>query len=184
MGKVWENIGNIVAERFTRKKKNAFFSLPPRAAGGGVRGAKQKRPRPCARQPRATLDRESDRTAPCPERGRTLSRGRRTEPRWIPRPFKSKRTRRKKPRKHLSLSLSLRRPDFLLHIDLVRAIRDDPVRLEEASKDPQVAKVLLGDDMDALQELLRAYHLAEKRRRSDMAHRSTDAQRVSATVPR
>ena len=43
---------------------------------------------------------------------------------------------------------------------------------------------LLGDDMDALQELLRAYHLAEKRRRSDMAHRSTDAQRVSATVPR
>ena len=38
--------------------------------------------------------------------------------------------------------------------------------------------------MDALQELLRAYHLAEKRRRSDMAHRSTDAQRVSATVPR
>lgn len=78
----------------------------------------------------------------------------------------------------------MRRPDFLLHIDLVRAIRDDPVRLEEASKDPEVAKVLLGDDMDALQELLRAYHLAEKRRRSDMAHRSTDAQRVSATVPR
>merc|ERR1719367_658627 len=65
-----------------------------------------------------------------------------------------------------------------------KAIRDDPVRLEEASKDPQVAKVLLGDDMNALQELLRAYHLAEKRRRADMAHRSTDAQRVSATVPR
>jgi len=65
-----------------------------------------------------------------------------------------------------------------------RAIRDDPVRLEEASKDPEVAKVLLGDDMNALQELLRAYHLAEKRRRADMAHRSTDAQRVSATVPR
>ena len=58
------------------------------------------------------------------------------------------------------------------------------MRLEEASKDPEVAKVLLGDDMNALQELLRAYHLAEKRRRADMAHRSTDAQRVSATVPR
>ena len=71
-----------------------------------MRGAKQKRPRSCARQPRATLDRESDRTAPCPERGRTLSRGRRTEPRWIPRPFKSKRTRRKKTAQ-ASLSLSL-----------------------------------------------------------------------------
>mmetsp|Transcript_11048 Transcript_11048/g.27953 ORF Transcript_11048/g.27953 Transcript_11048/m.27953 type:complete len:90 (+) Transcript_11048:130-399(+) len=65
-----------------------------------------------------------------------------------------------------------------------KAIREDPVRLEEASKDPEVAKVLLGEDMNALQELLRSYHLAEKRRRSDMAHRSTDAQRVSATVPR
>merc|ERR1712078_256252 len=65
-----------------------------------------------------------------------------------------------------------------------KATRDDPVRLEEASKDPEVAKVLLGDDMNALQELLRAYNLAEKRRRADMAHRSTDAQRVSATVPR
>mmetsp|Transcript_15610 Transcript_15610/g.39794 ORF Transcript_15610/g.39794 Transcript_15610/m.39794 type:complete len:90 (-) Transcript_15610:327-596(-) len=64
------------------------------------------------------------------------------------------------------------------------AIRSDPVRLEEASKDPETAKVLLGEDMNAFQELLRAYWHAEKRRRADMAHRSTDAQRVSATVPR
>ncbi len=40
-----------------------------------------------------------------------------------------------------------------------KAIREDPVRLEEASKDPEVAKVLLGEDMNALQELLRSYHL-------------------------
>mmetsp|Transcript_15612 Transcript_15612/g.39803 ORF Transcript_15612/g.39803 Transcript_15612/m.39803 type:complete len:112 (-) Transcript_15612:409-744(-) len=47
------------------------------------------------------------------------------------------------------------------------AIRSDPVRLEEASKDPETAKVLLGEDMNAFQELLRAYwHVSQGQERT------------------
>ncbi|KAI7839525.1 hypothetical protein COHA_006708 [Chlorella ohadii] len=65
------------------------------------------------------------------------------------------------------------------------ALRADPVRMEALEKEPEVAAVVLGEDENAFQELIKS---AEKKRidklNKGMAERTIDAQRVSATVPR
>ena len=63
-----------------------------------------------------------------------------------------------------------------------KAIREDPVRLEEASKDPEVAKVLLGEDMNALQELLRSYHLVRYVEETKLLARSSARQNACDDV--
>lgn len=89
------------------------------------------------------------------------------------------------------------------------ALKADPMKMEEIEKEPEVAKIILGDDVNAFQELIKSvYHVrrnfmrvlnnliptvrrplqAEKKRQDKinkgMAERTIDAQRVSATVPR
>merc|ERR1739847_158500 len=45
-------------------------------------------------------------------------------------------------------------------------------------------KVLLGGDLNAMQDYLRSMHRASVNEALDQANRSSDAQRVDATVPR
>mmetsp|Transcript_7160 Transcript_7160/g.44459 ORF Transcript_7160/g.44459 Transcript_7160/m.44459 type:complete len:127 (-) Transcript_7160:4362-4742(-) len=67
------------------------------------------------------------------------------------------------------------------------ALRNDEKRMELLQKEPEVAKVALGDDMQAFQELLKEAYRAEKKnieqRDQDLFQRGTDAQRASARVP-
>ncbi|KAK9827809.1 hypothetical protein WJX74_003261 [Apatococcus lobatus] len=69
-----------------------------------------------------------------------------------------------------------------------QALRNDPVKLAALEKEPEVAKIILGEDTYAMQELLKSVYEAEKknsdRRSKTMAERTIDAQRVSAPVPR
>ncbi|KAL4459189.1 hypothetical protein ABPG75_014054 [Micractinium tetrahymenae] len=68
------------------------------------------------------------------------------------------------------------------------ALKADPVRMEALEKEPEVAAVVLGEDENAFQELIKSVYQAEKKRvdtlNKGMAERTMDAQRVSATVPR
>lgn len=67
------------------------------------------------------------------------------------------------------------------------ALRSDERRMEMLQKEPDVAKVVLGDDMQAFQELLKEAYKEEKKRMAqrdqDLFHRGTDAQRASARAP-
>ncbi|KAL4427169.1 hypothetical protein ABPG77_001173 [Micractinium sp. CCAP 211/92] len=68
------------------------------------------------------------------------------------------------------------------------AIKADPVKMEALEKEPEVAAVVLGEDDNAFQELIKSIFQAERKRidkmNKGMAERTIDAQRVSATVPR
>mmetsp|Transcript_17323 Transcript_17323/g.30930 ORF Transcript_17323/g.30930 Transcript_17323/m.30930 type:complete len:129 (-) Transcript_17323:160-546(-) len=67
-------------------------------------------------------------------------------------------------------------------------LRSDPERWAKIEQHPEAAAIILGDDIDAFQELLKAASEAEKKvadiRNREMSERTIDAQRVSATVPR
>ncbi|KAI3423409.1 hypothetical protein D9Q98_010626 [Chlorella vulgaris] len=68
------------------------------------------------------------------------------------------------------------------------ALRADPVKMEALEKEPNVAAVVLGDDVAGFQELIKSIYQAEKKRMEkvnrSMSERTIDAQRVSATIPR
>ncbi|KDD73661.1 hypothetical protein H632_c1955p1 [Helicosporidium sp. ATCC 50920] len=68
------------------------------------------------------------------------------------------------------------------------ALKADPAKREALEKDPEVAKVVFGDDDGAFQELIKSVFHTEKKRQErlnrTMAERTIDAQRASATVPR
>ncbi|GAX85595.1 hypothetical protein CEUSTIGMA_g13010.t1 [Chlamydomonas eustigma] len=67
-------------------------------------------------------------------------------------------------------------------------IRGDKEKLDSINSDAEIAAIVLGDDDDALQSLLKALFTEEVKRiekfRSRMAERTIDAQRASATIPR
>jgi hypothetical protein len=69
-----------------------------------------------------------------------------------------------------------------------QAIKADPAKLAALEKEPETAKIVLGDDMNALQDLLKSVYQAEKKRvellNKRRAERTIDAQRTDATVPR
>eukprot|EP00879_Flechtneria_rotunda_P001765 GHRR01001929.1.p1 GENE.GHRR01001929.1~~GHRR01001929.1.p1 ORF type:complete len:129 (+),score=50.96 GHRR01001929.1:229-615(+) len=68
------------------------------------------------------------------------------------------------------------------------ALSDDTQRMEQLNKDPELKGVLLGGDIAAMQELLKAAYTAELAKAQiaarNRAERTMDAQRASATVPR
>lgn len=68
------------------------------------------------------------------------------------------------------------------------ALKADPAKLEALEKEPEVYKIVLGEDVNAFQELIKSVYQSEKKRQErlakGMAERTIDAQRVSATVPR
>eukprot|EP00873_Tetraselmis_striata_P015957 jgi/Tetstr1/436221/TSEL_025066.t1 len=67
-------------------------------------------------------------------------------------------------------------------------LQSDPERWAKIEEHPEAAAVILGDDVNAFQELLKAATEAEKKRTDlrnrELSERTIDAQRVSATVPR
>mmetsp|Transcript_8918 Transcript_8918/g.21500 ORF Transcript_8918/g.21500 Transcript_8918/m.21500 type:complete len:126 (+) Transcript_8918:48-425(+) len=67
-------------------------------------------------------------------------------------------------------------------------LRSDPVRWEKISENPETAAIILGDDVNAFQELLKSAYEAEMKRRDtklrESAERTIEAQRASATLPR
>jgi hypothetical protein len=65
-----------------------------------------------------------------------------------------------------------------------QSIRDDPGLMAELEGNPEAQKVLLGGDLNAMQDYLRSMHRASVNEALDHANRSSDAQRVDATVPR
>ncbi|KAG7668758.1 hypothetical protein Ndes2526B_g03616 [Nannochloris sp. 'desiccata'] len=68
------------------------------------------------------------------------------------------------------------------------ALKADPKKMEALEQEPEVLKIVVGDDIHAFQELIKSVYVAEKKRaermNKGMAERTIDAQRVSATVPR
>ncbi|GAB4813179.1 hypothetical protein N2152v2_000225 [Parachlorella kessleri] len=63
-----------------------------------------------------------------------------------------------------------------------KALREDPAKLEALEKEPEVAAIVLGEDINAFQELIKNVFQAEKKRLEKasrgMAERTVDAQRV------
>ncbi|EFN50684.1 hypothetical protein CHLNCDRAFT_142650 [Chlorella variabilis] len=83
------------------------------------------------------------------------------------------------------------------------ALKADPAKMEALEKEPDVAAIVLGEDVSAFQELIKSIYqargkgfwaagmarrAAEKKRlekhNKGLAERTIDAQRVSATIPR
>lgn len=68
------------------------------------------------------------------------------------------------------------------------ALRADAAKMAQLQADPELSAVLLGEDMDTMQALLRAAYSTELERARSAARRGAercmDAQRAAATVPR
>ena len=65
-----------------------------------------------------------------------------------------------------------------------QSLRDDPAVMAELEGNPEAAKAMLGADLEAMQDYLRVSYRASVNRSLEHANRSSDAQRVDATVPR
>ncbi|XRB13156.1 hypothetical protein RI054_05g29930 [Pseudoscourfieldia marina] len=64
------------------------------------------------------------------------------------------------------------------------ALKRDAEKLQMIEQDPELAKVLLGDDMDAFQETLKMVKKMEDQRAREYGERGIDCQRASARYPR
>ncbi|DBA78601.1 hypothetical protein WJX77_004982 [Trebouxia sp. C0004] len=68
------------------------------------------------------------------------------------------------------------------------ALKTDAAKLQALQSEPDVLQIVLGDDIPAMQRMLRSAYQAEQSRRKRqgkrLSERTIDAQRVDATVPR
>jgi hypothetical protein len=60
----------------------------------------------------------------------------------------------------------------------VAALRADPAKMEALRSDPDIERIVFGDDVEALQELLRDVYKVGPISRSDGGHQGTDQQQL------